>query len=146
VVVPAEEGAESDFLQQLLAMGQWMALERVLPGGAGIVEWQRYGLERLLMQLPESDRASWLEQSGRVVNWEQMAIEDAELLRTLNVFWQARGNMSEAAKRLYVHRNTLQYRLDKIKNELGFDPRVQEEAVLLRVGLILYAMNKEARK
>lgn len=50
--------------------------------------------------------------------------------------------MSETAKKLYIHRNTLLYRLDKFKNETGLDVRTFHDAVLVKLALVLYKVTK----
>lgn len=61
-------------------------------------------------------------------DWEQV----------LYVYFRSHLNLSQAAKELYVHRNTLNYRLERIRNETGLDPRNFEEAFLLRLYLLLH--------
>ncbi|GJM80639.1 hypothetical protein HMSSN139_31350 [Paenibacillus sp. HMSSN-139] len=51
-------------------------------------------------------------------------------------------NVSETAKRLYIHRNTLLYRMDKFKQETGLDVRTFNDAVLVKLELLLYKVTK----
>jgi len=51
-------------------------------------------------------------------------------------------NVSETAKKLYIHRNTLLYRLDKFKQETGLDVRTFNDAVLVKIALLLYKVTK----
>lgn len=66
---------------------------------------------------------------------------DLELLGTLDVYFAENCVPSEAARRLNVHRNTLSYRLDKIANLTGLDPRRFDEAVQLRMALLLRTLS-----
>lgn len=61
-------------------------------------------------------------------------LDDPELVETLETFLRANLNLTQAAEDLSVHRNTVIYRLDKIADVLGRDPRVFEDAVELYVG------------
>ena len=66
-------------------------------------------------------------------------IADHELYRTLTVFFAENCSPSLTVKRLSIHRNTLSYRLDKITTLSGFDPRTFDDAVQLRLALLLHA-------
>jgi DNA-binding PucR family transcriptional regulator len=68
---------------------------------------------------------------------------DSETLMTLEQFFAMDCNVSETAKKLYIHRNTLLYRLDKFKNATGIDVRSFNDAVLIRVALLLYKVTKK---
>lgn len=64
---------------------------------------------------------------------------DDSLFKTVNIFLENDMNLTEAAKKLHLHRNTLIYRLDKIKREIGLDPRKFSDAIQIKLGLILYS-------
>lgn len=68
---------------------------------------------------------------------------DVSLYKTVNAFLENDMNLSEAATKLHLHRNTLIYRLDKIKKTIGLDPRKFSDAVQLKLGLILYTPTKQ---
>jgi carbohydrate diacid regulator len=70
--------------------------------------------------------------------------EEPELLKTLEVFFEENCCPSTTARRLAVHRNTLAYRLDKIAALTGLDPRRFDEAVQIRLTLILRALHRAA--
>ncbi|SHE72813.1 carbohydrate diacid regulator [Thermoanaerobacter uzonensis DSM 18761] len=63
--------------------------------------------------------------------------KDEELIQTLNVFFRNSLNLSETARELYIHRNTLVYRLDKIFKMTGLDAKNFDDAVLLKTILVL---------
>lgn len=95
-------------------------------------------LERLLIGIPESVRTRFVEEMiGR-----PDLFGDTETLLTLDAFFAMDCNVSETAKRLFIHRNTLLYRLDKIKQETGLDVRSFNDAVLVRILLLLYKVTK----
>lgn len=95
-------------------------------------------LERLLNSISESQRSQYLEQ---MLNRSDVIIEP-EILMTLETFFSLDCNVSETAKKLYIHRNTLLYRLDKLKQETGLDVRVFSDAVLVKIILLLYKVTK----
>jgi carbohydrate diacid regulator len=69
-------------------------------------------------------------------------LADKDYLQTMRIFLEANMNLTDAAKQLHVHRNTLIYRLEKIKNESGLDPRRFNDAVQIKIGLLLYATDE----
>ncbi|MDP4099496.1 helix-turn-helix domain-containing protein [Paenibacillus sp. P96] len=95
-------------------------------------------LERLLYSIPDEQRRGFIQQAGVGSG----LFGDTETLSTLDTFFQLDCNVSETAKRLYIHRNTLIYRLDKIKQESGLDVRTFNDAVLVRLILLLYKVTK----
>lgn len=99
--------------------------------------WELH-LERLLNCIPKEQRTLFLEQFLK----SSALLEDPETVATLDIFFQLDCNVSETAKRLYVHRNTLIYRLDKIKQETGLDARTFNDAVLIKLYLLLYKVTK----
>jgi carbohydrate diacid regulator len=59
------------------------------------------------------------------------------LLKTVKAYFAENLNLTKAAERLHIHRNTLIYRLGKIKDLTGLDPEQFEDAVQIRLALIL---------
>lgn len=73
---------------------------------------------------------------------EKLDLFDTTIIDTIEEFIQCDLNISECAKRLYIHRNTLVYRLDKISKETGFDIRSFKEASLFLVAFLVWKENK----
>lgn len=95
-------------------------------------------LEKLLNSIPEPVRARFVEEMlGRADMFT-----DVETVATLDVFFSMDCNVSETAKKLFIHRNTLLYRLDKLKQESGLDVRSFNDAVMVRILLLLYKVTK----
>lgn len=69
-------------------------------------------------------------------------LQDEDMTRTADVFMNHSLNVSETARSLYVHRNTLMYRLDKIERDTGLNIRVFSDAVIFRLLEILYSMDE----
>lgn len=60
----------------------------------------------------------------------------SDLIRTLSVYFEAGANASEAADRLFLHRNSLLYRLERIRTLTGLDLRKPEPMLVLQLGLL----------
>lgn len=95
-------------------------------------------LERFIYSIPELERKRFILETGR----QSAVFTDEEMLLTLETFFEMDCNISETAKRLYIHRNTLMYRIDKIKQETGLDVRSFRDAVLMNLLLLLYKVTK----
>ena len=67
---------------------------------------------------------------------------DGELMRTAECFIKCSLNISTAARELYMHRNTMMYRLDKIKRTTGLDIRVFDEAVAFKILCCVYSRSR----
>ena len=62
---------------------------------------------------------------------------DEETLTTINKFFENSLNVSETSRQLYIHRNTLVYRLDKLQKGTGLDLRVFEDAITFKIALMV---------
>lgn len=127
-----------------LVVGYRMLRETLLIGRTFHVKERIYlasglHLERLLYSIPEEQRTRFLEEHA---SRHSNVFEDEETISTLETFFELDCNVSETAKRLYIHRNTLLYRLDKIKQETGLDVRSFGDAVLVKLTLLLYKLTK----
>ena len=63
---------------------------------------------------------------------------DEDMIKTIEIFFKLDLNLSEASKELYVHRNTLIYRLDKIQKYTTYDIRKFNDAVLFKIAFFLW--------
>lgn len=66
--------------------------------------------------------------------------ENEELSKTVEAFLGSGMNLTEAANKLHVHRNTLIYRLDKVKQVIGLDPRTFQGALQIKLGFMLSSL------
>ncbi|MCS7459254.1 helix-turn-helix domain-containing protein [Paenibacillus doosanensis] len=122
----------------VLQLRETMMLGRTYHMGSNMhLPWMLQ-LEKLIHLIPEAEKAGFLE---RVLKRLDSAL-DAETMTTLEQFFQLDCNVSETAKKLYIHRNTLLYRLDKFKQETGLDVRTFNDAVLVKIALLLYKVTK----
>ena len=62
---------------------------------------------------------------------------DEETLATINKFFENNLNVSETSRQLYIHRNTLVYRLDKLERSTGLDLRVFDDAITFKIALMV---------
>ncbi len=99
-----------------------------------MVSYGNLGIGRLIYQLP----ASLCEMFLKEVFGEKIpAAFDEELMITINKFFENNLNISETARQLYVHRNTLVYRLERIEKSLGLDVRTFEDAMLFKIAMMV---------
>ncbi|MDQ8736188.1 helix-turn-helix domain-containing protein [Paenibacillus sp. LHD-38] len=67
-------------------------------------------------------------------------------IQTLQAFFESDLNIAETAKALYIHRNTLIYRLKRIKEETGYDPQLFKDAVSLQLAVWMFQKNSHSGK
>ncbi len=113
-----------------------MALEvgNVFYAQKSTMSYQRLGIGRLIYQLPVSLCEMFLKE---VFGEEIPDVFDEETLVTIQKFFENSLNISETARQLYVHRNTLVYRLERIEKMLGLDIRTFEDAMLFRIAMMV---------
>ncbi|MEX2461600.1 MAG: helix-turn-helix domain-containing protein [Paenibacillaceae bacterium] len=134
---PMETPAKS-LLQVIVEMRETMRLGKMCyPSASMHLPWQMR-LEKLLNALTETEQKRYVSQ----VLKRNIQSPDTEMYVLLERFFALDCNVSETAKSLYVHRNTLLYRLDKFKQETGLDVRNFNDAVLVQVALLLYKVTK----
>ena len=140
VRVRAGYGNRVELLPDIARSNQeaWMALEvgRIYYVENETVSYSKLGIGRLIYQIPSSLCEMFL----REVFGEKVPdIFDEETTITINKFFENNLNISETARQLYVHRNTLVYRLERIQKNLGLDIRTFEDAMLFRIALMVIA-------
>ena len=114
---------------------QALAIGRALLGGDRTVHFEHLGVQRLLFQLRDNpELASFYDDLlGKLQAHDQR--QGAELVNTLEAFFECHGNHVRTAQRLHLHRNTLLYRLDRAKQVLGVDLDDAETRLALQVAL-----------
>lgn len=100
-------------------------------------------LERILLELPENKRQAYI---NKLFNDETNKVLNDEMLLTVNAFLEKDLNLSDAARHLYIHRNTLVYRLDKIQKTLGLDFRKFNEATIFKVLSTMYKLSNSTKE
>lgn len=99
-----------------------------------IVNYNKLGLGRLIYQLPTTLCRLFLDEVFEEGSFESL---DSETLNTIQKFFENNLNVSETSRQLYVHRNTLVYRLDKIKKITGLDLREFDDAIIFKVSMLV---------
>jgi carbohydrate diacid regulator len=99
-----------------------------------IMRYENLGIARLIYQLPTTLCEMFLREVFCRGSIESL---DQETLFTIQRFFENNLNVSETSRKLFVHRNTLVYRLDKIKKLTGLDLREFEDAIVFKVALMV---------
>lgn len=99
-----------------------------------IINYENLGIGRLIYQLPTILCQMFLQE---VFKKNPIDALDQETLLTINKFFENNLNVSETARKLFVHRNTLVYRLEKIKKLTGLDLREFDDAITFKVALMV---------
>ncbi len=113
-----------------------MALDvgRIFFSEENIVAYSRLGIGRLIYQLPMTLCKMYIKEVFRDGSQEEL---DEETLSTVNKFFEDNLNVSETSRNLYIHRNTLVYRLDKLQKLTDLDLRRFDDAVAFKIALMV---------
>lgn len=113
-----------------------VALEvgKVFDTEKSIVAYNNLGIARLIYQLPTTLCEMFLQEVFKKGSIESL---DHETLFTIQKFFENNLNVSETSRKLFVHRNTLVYRLEKIKKLTGLDLREFDHAIIFKVALMV---------
>ena len=98
------------------------------------INYNRLGIGRLIYQLPISLCKMYIEEIFKNIKVEDF---DEETLNTVNKFFENSLNISETSRQLYIHRNTLVYRLDKLQKNTGLDIRTFDDAITFKIALMV---------
>ena len=99
-----------------------------------VINYENLGIGRLIYQLPTTLCEMFLQE---VFKKNPIDALDQETLFTIYKFFENNLNVSETARKLFVHRNTLVYRLEKIKKLTGLDLREFDDAITFKVALMV---------
>lgn len=99
-----------------------------------IIGFESLGVGRLIYQLPTTLCKMFL---GEVFKRGSIDTLDEETLSTIKAFFDNNLNVSETSRKLFVHRNTLVYRLEKIRKITGLDLREFDHAIVFKVALMV---------
>ena len=99
-----------------------------------IVAYSTLGIGRLIYQLPIPLCKMFIKEIFEGKSPDEF---DEEPLTTINKFFENSLNVSETSRQLYIHRNTLVYRLDKLQKSTGLDLRVFEDAITFKIALMV---------
>ncbi len=107
---------------------------KVFDTDKNIISYENLGIGRLIYQLPTTLCEMFLQE---VFKKGPMDSLDREALSTIQAFFENNLNVSETSRKLFVHRNTLVYRLEKIRKMTGLDLREFEDAITFKVALMV---------
>ena len=96
--------------------------------------YSKLGIARLIYQLPTTICEQFLSEVFRPGSLESL---DQETLFTIQRFFENNLNVSETSRGLFVHRNTLVYRLEKIKKVTGLDLREFDQAIIFKIAMMV---------
>jgi carbohydrate diacid regulator len=99
-----------------------------------IIAYSQLGIGRLIYQLPIPLCKMFIKE---IFGGKSPDDFDEEILTTINKFFENSLNVSETSRQLYIHRNTLVYRLDKLQKSTGLDLRVFEDAITFKIALMV---------
>ena len=99
-----------------------------------IISYENLGIGRLIYQLPTTMCEMFLQEVFKKGSLDSL---DKETLMTIQCFFENNLNVSETSRKLFVHRNTLVYRLEKIRKLTGLDLREFEHAITFKVALMV---------
>ncbi len=99
-----------------------------------VIAYSSLGIGRLIYQLPIPLCKMFIKEIFENKSPDEF---DEETLVTINKFFDNNLNVSETSRQLYIHRNTLVYRLDKLQKSTGLDLRVFEDAITFKIALMV---------
>ena len=113
-----------------------MALDvgKIFYENRNIIAYSNLGIGRLISQLPIPLCKMFIKE---IFDGRSPDEFDEETLTTINKFFENSLNVSETSRQLYIHRNTLVYRLDKLQKSTGLDLRVFEDAITFKIALMV---------
>ena len=113
-----------------------MALDvgKIFYSTKNVVAYSKRGIGRLIYQLPLPLCRMFIKE---IFDGKSPDDFDEETLTTINKFFENSLNVSETSRQLYIHRNTLVYRLDKLQKSTGLDLRVFEDAITFKIALMV---------
>ena len=113
-----------------------MEVGSIFHPGESIHMFRRLMLERFLMNVPREESMLY---HSLLFNRKTAKLFNEEMLQTIEMFFRKDLNLSDTARQLFIHRNTLVYRLDKVQRQTGLDLRHFDDAVTFK---ILYELKK----
>ena len=111
-----------------------MKIGRTFRTSERIFGYHSLGLGKLISSISDESAREFLEEELPGIDFRQF---DSETMNTIEVFFASGLNIADAAPALYLHRNTLVYRLDKFKKTTGCDLQNFDDAVKIRIGMLL---------
>ena len=111
-----------------------MDVGKIFSDETDIYAYSSLGIGRLIYQLPIPLCKMFIRE---IFGDKSPDDFDEETLTTINKFFENSLNVSETSRQLYIHRNTLVYRLDKLQKSTGLDLRIFEDAITFKIALMV---------
>ena len=111
-----------------------LKIKKIFDSSENILKYEKLGLKRLIYKLPTDICEVFLKE---ILNKNNIENLDKETLFTVKKFFENNLNISETARKMFIHRNTLVYRLEKIKNKTGLDLKDFDQATKFKLALLV---------
>ena len=111
-----------------------MEIGKIFYSEKNVFSYRKLGIGRLIYQLPVSVCEMFIQE---VFGSESLDSLDNETLAIIRTFFENNLNLSETSRQLYVHRNTLVYRFEKIQKKFGLDLRTFEDALTFKLAMLV---------
>lgn len=111
-----------------------LSVGKIFTPEQNVISYSSLGIGRLIYQLPLPMCRMFIEE---IFHGDSPENYDEETLATINQFFDNNLNVSETSRQLYIHRNTLVYRLDKLQKMTGLDLRVFDDAITFKIALMV---------
>ncbi|MCR5097623.1 MAG: helix-turn-helix domain-containing protein [Lachnospiraceae bacterium] len=111
-----------------------LRLSALLPGDGRVISYGDLSFEKLLYSVSEDAAREFLSES---IPDADLFVLDNEMKNTIRTLFENELNIADTAKALFIHRNTLVYRLEKFQKQTGLDLKRFDDAVICRTALIL---------
>lgn len=115
-----------------------MEIGRVFRPGSNVYSYRSLLIERFMCEIPVDIAKRYYE---TLFNKKNARVFNEEMILTIDKFFECHLNVSEAARQLYIHRNTLIYRLDKVQKATGLDLRAFDDAITFKMLRMLGRVN-----
>ena len=111
-----------------------LEVSKIFYEDASVIAYNQLGIGRLIYQLPVSICEMFIQE---IFGDESLDSIDGETLAIIRTFFENNLNVSETSRQLFIHRNTLVYRLDKIQKNTNLDLRNFEDAIAFKIALMV---------
>lgn len=115
-----------------------LEIGRAFRPGSRVFSFRELLIERFICEIPPDLARRYYEV---LFNRKNARVFNDEMVQTIDKFFECHLNVSEAARQLYIHRNTLVYRLDKVQRATGLDLRTFDDAITFKVLRMLGRVN-----
>ncbi|MFQ8703770.1 MAG: PucR family transcriptional regulator [Eisenbergiella sp.] len=111
-----------------------MDVGRIFYAEKNVIAYSTLGIGRLIYQLPVNLCRIFIEE---IFGGNQVYDIHDETLTTINKFFENNLNVSETSRQLFIHRNTLVYRIEKLQKATGLDIRTFEDAMTFKIAMMV---------